>query len=48
MNESKLLEADVVVRSLRDTFAEDNLLDTAINMMAEMADFLLDERSLLG
>ncbi len=48
MQESNLLEADQIVRSLRDTLAEDNLLDTVIDLMAGVAECLNEVRSLGG
>ncbi len=48
MQESNLLEADQIVRSLRDTLAEDNLLDTVIDLMAGVAECLHEVRSLGG
>ena len=40
------IDADTVIRKLRDSMPEDRVLDLAIDMMAEMADFLCDVRQI--
>lgn len=45
-NSTTTVEADIAIRKLRDSLLEDRVLNLAINMIAEMADFLCDVRQL--
>lgn len=47
MESSTAIEADVKIRSLRDTLPEDNIFETIIDFMSCMANFL-NEVSKIG
>jgi len=40
------MNADTTIQKLRDSMPEDDVLDLAITMMGEMADFLCDIRQI--
>lgn len=43
---STQIQSDIVVQQIRDTMTEDKLLDTAIDMLADVAMCLGDERQI--
>lgn len=46
MNQSNIFTADLAVQQLRDTMVEDSVLDTAIDMLAGVAECLNEVRQI--